>query len=498
MMRISSLLFFLTIIFHFNTFAQCPSGQSFVTINVTTDAWGYECFWDLTPMGSGCGVSEIFSYGNTTQVGCSGAGQQDASGGNGYANNGLFTESLGCIDFGTCFDINYVDDWGDGGATFTINLDGLQAYYFPGSGTGNVFSFCVASNTQYDASITANKYEYTKVPLSQVQNIIRTATISSEGYGDLSNAFGTVNVTFNGNSVFTANSNQQSINSGSTGTCSFGNFVPSTTGSYTVTYFAQMAETDENMSNNYFSYVVDITDSIYARDNGSSYGIIGIGQGEPGYLGNKYEIISSTEVSSISVLLGNTSGNITGNNFEVEVFAMDGFGNPTTMLTSGSGTVSNSAYQWHTIDMSPYVQLTPGNYLVSIKEEASYQQQIGINEYVYQPNTSYVSWTSQPWASTESLGLDVNFMIRLNVNQNAGLKDINANSFELYPNPVSEVLTLTQLPNEAQITIYSVVGEKIKTLESQQNTETIDISELTPGIYMIKVNNSSFRKFIKK
>ncbi len=43
------------------SFGQCPSGQTFVTIDVTTDAWGYECFWDLTPMGAGCGNSEIYA-----------------------------------------------------------------------------------------------------------------------------------------------------------------------------------------------------------------------------------------------------------------------------------------------------------------------------------------------------------------------------------------------------------------------------------------------------
>jgi len=44
--------------------AQCPAGQVNVTVDVTTDQWGYECFWDLTPSGNGCGNGALFTFGN--------------------------------------------------------------------------------------------------------------------------------------------------------------------------------------------------------------------------------------------------------------------------------------------------------------------------------------------------------------------------------------------------------------------------------------------------
>ncbi len=46
------------------TFAQCPGGQTEVTIDVGTDNWGYEIYWELAPIGSNCGsANTIFSGG---------------------------------------------------------------------------------------------------------------------------------------------------------------------------------------------------------------------------------------------------------------------------------------------------------------------------------------------------------------------------------------------------------------------------------------------------
>ena len=67
--------------------AQCPAGQVDVTVDVSTDTWGYECYWELTPTGSACGTGTIGAYGNTVEVGCLGGGLQVAATGSGYGDN---------------------------------------------------------------------------------------------------------------------------------------------------------------------------------------------------------------------------------------------------------------------------------------------------------------------------------------------------------------------------------------------------------------------------
>ncbi len=124
---------------------------SVVTIDVQTDAYGYEIYWQLLPTGNTCGTGTIFAGGNTL-VGCGGAGLQDQDPG-GYANNVTVTEGPWILTDGTTYDIFYADDWGDGGAVFTVYIGGFPVYTgLTGSGDtpGSVISFTVNPPFAYD------------------------------------------------------------------------------------------------------------------------------------------------------------------------------------------------------------------------------------------------------------------------------------------------------------------------------------------------------------
>ena len=114
--------------------AQCPAGQVDVTVDVTTDTWGYEAYWEYTPTGDACGTNTLGTFGNTV-VGCAGGGAQVATTADPgiYPNNTTTTESLGCLTIGDCFDIHYVDDYGDGGASFQMYYDGTAGEGAEGS-----------------------------------------------------------------------------------------------------------------------------------------------------------------------------------------------------------------------------------------------------------------------------------------------------------------------------------------------------------------------------
>lgn len=155
-------LFIITPCISGNLFAQCPGGQMDVTIEVETDNYGYEGYWQLVPAGNACGTGTIWEGGNDVEVGCDGAGEQDATTAYGYGDNIIITESIGCLNEGF-YDIKYIDDWGDGAFSFHITLDEYEIYHFVGTGVGNTFNFEVAPPLAYDASITAitnNPYNY--------------------------------------------------------------------------------------------------------------------------------------------------------------------------------------------------------------------------------------------------------------------------------------------------------------------------------------------------
>ena len=78
-----------------------------------------------------------------------------------------------------------------------------------------------------------------------------------------------------------------------------------------------------------------------------------------------------------------------------------------------------------------------------------------------------------------------------------------SNYFTLYPNPVSDVLTIkTKQDAEIQsLEVYDILGQLVIAVPNAKAVSTVDVSRLTTGSYFIKVKSnkgSSGVKFIKK
>ena len=147
--------FFTTLLAGFLTFgaiAQCPTGQVAVTVDVATDNWGYESYWEITPNGDACGINTIASFGNTA-IGCAGGGLQVAVSGDpgAYGNNVVVTEDLGCLTDGLCIDLHSVDDYGDGLTTFQINFNGTPfGSVLTASSANDTWQVCVSEPLAHD------------------------------------------------------------------------------------------------------------------------------------------------------------------------------------------------------------------------------------------------------------------------------------------------------------------------------------------------------------
>lgn len=161
--RFNKLILALAVVTSANTsFAQCPAGEAEVTIVVHTDAYGYEGYWQLLPNGIPCGTGMIAEFGNPA-VGCSGAGLQNQVQG-GYGNNVTVTEGPWCLPLGTDFDLFFADDWGDGGFSFDIIVNGFQIETFDAVGLGGTYTFTVEEPPAYDLSVFgANLYSYVTI-----------------------------------------------------------------------------------------------------------------------------------------------------------------------------------------------------------------------------------------------------------------------------------------------------------------------------------------------
>ena len=487
--------------FQLYSFAQCPGGQVTVNVGVATDSWGYESFWDLTPAGAGCGNGTLFSFGNISQIGCSGAGNQTATGGNGYGNNMTTYETLGCLTIDNCYDINFVDDWGDGGSTFTVTIMGIDQGPFVGSGTGNVFNFCVTVPFINNVDMATADYEYTKIPLSQVGNIVQDGVISSNGAGNVTGATMNIEVLKGLTSVYNITSSPQNINAGASANYSLTSYTPAATGIYTIIYTSDIIESDEDLADNSISYILEVTDSVYARDNGiNDFGGVGIGGGLEGHMGNLFEITNSQFLTSISALIDNSITNISGKNFEVEVYSTDVSGMPIMLLATSESKIINGMNQWYDLKLIPSLNLPSGTYLLAIKQDTNYQQQIGASSSISTSGTCWVSWTNQPWTLAETFGFDIALMIRANLNSIAEIDAILNKSLKIYPNPAQNILNISDLKIGSQIEIINNLGQIVLKKDIFSSEQSIDITSLKCGFYTLK-SNSDLRiqntKFVK-
>ena len=79
-----------------------------------------------------------------------------------------------------------------------------------------------------------------------------------------------------------------------------------------------------------------------------------------------------------------------------------------------------------------------------------------------------------------------------------GLGDNSLATVNLYPNPTSDVLTVSNVEN-ATIEIYNILGQVMTIKTNMSNQETIDVSGFAAGAYMAKISNAGItttKKFV--
>ena len=67
------------------------------------------------------------------------------------------------------------------------------------------------------------------------------------------------------------------------------------------------------------------------------------------------------------------------------------------------------------------------------------------------------------------------------------------NNFELYPNPVDDVLYIKSDNNINEVNIYNVVGIKLIAVSGQQSAVSVDMSGFKSGVYFVEVDGKVFR-----
>jgi hypothetical protein len=184
---------------------------------------------------------------------------------------------------------------------------------------------------------------------------------------------------------------------------------------------------------------------------------------------------------NVNLLNDNSTGTYTG---MYEAVLLDLQGN--YVETIGTYTESQGLPAGYTY-LSPYLTFSSSNitaaegqYILAIAEEAS-----GTSDWYYCGQGSY----SNP--------------VKVNVVNNdigvLGIQPVAADAVNLYPNPATNVVAITSDGQPMSVTIYDLAGQEVLTAQIQGKTTSLDISTISKGAYLVKMQqegNTYTRKLV--
>ncbi len=144
-------------------------------------------------------------------------------------------------------------------------------------------------------------------------------------------------------------------------------------GNYTISMSLSADSTDEDMSDNTMSHAYEVTDSVFARDNGTPttqvyLGLYG-GVTQPYEFGNWYETTNADMATSISVMIGVGTLDDSTLAMQGKIYD-DNLPNPTELASTGFYTIKpGDAGTWITLAFStPFALNALSNYIVMIAD----------------------------------------------------------------------------------------------------------------------------------
>jgi len=367
---------------------------------------------------------------------------------------------------------------------------------------------------------------YTLIPLPQATNLTLSSTIKNNGGLGTSSGTALFEVENVGTTqiVFSETVNLPPIASNATQIINSNTqYIPNAMGIYKSRVTISIAG-DANTSNDVMESVqVEISDSVYARDNGILAGVqgIGVGPGEDAITGQNFYVNTSDLLTSVTFFMDEGFGaaaNGTPVYFTIHP-QQDTATNPDginvlavsdTLLFMPGMIPAGGAYYTVAIQGGG-VQLSPGLYFVGIHETDS-ALTLGYSNEIFSRGAVWVHWNSIPppavngWARAEDFSLMFSYMIRANF----GVGTINVAelenpfSFMVYPNPAGKQIYLRSGNRKAEesyaVAIYNMQGQEVfKSKWEDKNVYRINVENLREGIYSVVVfsANNSFSKIIE-
>ena len=122
----------------------CGTDSTLLGVAITTDAWGYEMYWELSEIDGVCGDEMALMWGGNADAACGEGidGLQSELGV--YESNSVIELEAFCVASNDSLVLIHRDNYGDGGTQFLLTFDGVEAFQFQGTDSGNDWAFLPA------------------------------------------------------------------------------------------------------------------------------------------------------------------------------------------------------------------------------------------------------------------------------------------------------------------------------------------------------------------
>ncbi len=107
----------------------------------------------------------------------------------------------------------------------------------------------------------------------------------------------------------------------------------------------------------------------------------------------------------------------------------------------------------------------------------------------YLVSTSTGIYSLNPANSTSTLLTAGNFQFFTKIDTNLAVNENTGNSAAVYPNPVKDILNISNRVEMDQIMIYSVTGQLQMQQKVHGNAAQLDLSKLSSGMYVVKIQD---------
>lgn len=344
--------------------------------------------------------------------------------------------------------------------------------------------------------------EYSRVPLEQVQPFSFSGYVSNQGGASQSDAALKATVSA---PLFSDSSAVVTLNPGQSDSLFIVNtFTPNAIGPLNVTITAKSGQIDANPGDNSKTFTVNVTDSIYARDNGIYTGN-GLYNGLTGtdgnayVIGNLFEIQTDAFATSVSFAMQGTTD--AGTIASVKIYDFSGTDpveigssadytiQASQINTTGSAAAPNLNPKFVTIKLTSPVQLTSATkfYVAAVSYVGGLPLVLasgtdfedGLGAFLYDTDAATPEWFL----------LGGTPMVRLNVHNTVGVEELDAQNITLVqnqPNPFNTQTTIQYTLTEASnvnFTVTDLAGRIVRVIENQN---------LSAGNHNIVLNAADF------